>query len=77
MFLHGVGEQEKCTFRGSGSKCSLSGVIVGWGAVGGHVLGGCCGLWGGGFVGQAGLGVGRRPEANQACERARYACNVE
>ena len=46
MFLHGVGEQEKCTFRGSGSKCSLSGVIVGWGAVGGHVLGGCCGLWG-------------------------------
>ena len=46
MFLHGVGEQDKCAFRGSGSKCSLLGVIVGCGAVGGHVLGGCCGLWG-------------------------------
>ena len=75
MFLHGVGEQENVLSGGRGQNvvCWGSSWVVGlWGSCVGWVL------WAvGGFVGQAGLGVGRRPEANQACERARYACNGE
>ena len=76
MYFHGVRAQEKMYFHGVGVKMYFVGGHRGLWGCGGSCVGWV--LWAvGGFVGQAGLGVGRRPEANQACERARYACNGE